>query len=106
MDPLLFSFIALSGEQQHGPCSGAVVVDFEKTSATYVLKEHLTPEAVREQVCLELKRNPENMYILTKKDGHMHVFGISRARAYHEYTTQQQLQSKTAGQIKNHEELD
>ena len=81
MDPSAFVYIALSGEQEFGLSSGIVIVDTANTSAKFTKLAEIQPEQFRNSICDELRRHPENLYIIHKTTEHMHVFTHNRERA-------------------------
>ena len=81
MDPTAFVFMALSGEGEHGPSSGAVVVDAARGHAKYTLFDQLEPAGMRKQMREQADAHPGNLYVLSKTDKHMHVFAYPRDRA-------------------------
>ena len=82
MDPSAFVFMALSGEQQFGPSSGVVMVDPQEFHAKYTLLDQLEPHAFAEQMRTQLELHPENLYVVSKSSGHLHVFAYERERAH------------------------
>ena len=81
MDPSAFVFMALSGEGEHGPSSGAVVVDASQGHAKFTPFADLHPAAMREQMREQAVSNPGNLYVLSKTAEHVHVFAYPRDKA-------------------------
>lgn len=81
MDPSAFVFMALSGEGEHGPSSGAVVVDASKGHAKFTPFGDLHPAPMRKQMRDQAASNPGNLYVLSKTDKHVHVFAYPRDKA-------------------------
>ena len=81
MDPSAFVFMALSGEGEHGPSSGAVVVDASKGHAKFTPFGDLHPASMRKQMRDQAASNPGNLYVLSKTDKHVHVFAYPRDKA-------------------------
>ena len=79
MDPEAFVYMALSSEGERGP--GAVVVDSANCHAKYVSVGELEPPTVREQLGEQIKKQPENLWVVHKTAEHMHVFAYPRERA-------------------------
>lgn len=81
MDPTAFVFMALSGEGEHGPSSGAVIVDIKKCHAKYTVLADIPQMDVRRNIAEQMKMHPNNLYIINRTDEHMHVFTYPRDRA-------------------------
>lgn len=81
MDPNAFVFMALSGESEHGPSSGAVFVDTKQCHAKYTVLPDIAQIDVRKNLAEQMKLHPNNLYIVNKTDEHLHVFSIRRDQA-------------------------
>lgn len=81
MDPEAFVYMALSSEGECGP--GAVVVDSAQGHAKYVPLTQIEPAGLRKRIQEQIEEEPDNLYIISRTDTHMHVFTYSRKRAVH-----------------------
>lgn len=81
MDPAAFVYMALSGENEFGRCSGAVIVDTAHCHAKFTLLADIQPHSVSMQLSQSMTADPSNLYILHTTNDHMHVFAYPRDRA-------------------------
>lgn len=81
MDPRAFVYMALSGEQLHGPSSGVVFVDSETHHAKYTLLNELEPANVREALRDSVQSHTEDLFIVQRTSTHLHVFRHAREKA-------------------------
>lgn len=81
MDPNAFLFMALSGEQQFGASSGAVIVNAEAGHAKFTTLAEVEPPTLREALRGQLKDHPDMLFVLNKTAQHIHVFSSARDKA-------------------------